>query len=65
MEEEYKKSLEIIKIEKEKLINQLKDENSSIDAKSKILQNIKTMDGKIEFYINKLKNGMIIKKFII
>ena len=65
MEEEYKKSLEICKIEKEKLINQLKDENSSIDAKSKILQNIKTMDGMIEFYINKLKNGMIIKKFII
>ena len=65
MEEEYKKSLEIIKIEKEKLINQLKDENSSIDAKSKILQNIKTMDGMIEFYINKLKKGMIIKKFII
>ena len=36
MEEEYKKSLEIFKGEKEKLINQLKDENSSIDAKSKI-----------------------------
>ena len=63
METEYKKSLEIYKSEKTKIIEELKNFKGQIEEKMKIFQNLKFLDDMIEIYTNKLRESK--KKIII
>ena len=55
MKEEYKSTLDILREQKNKLINQLKDNNISIETSKIIIENISFIDDKIKTYNENLE----------
>jgi len=60
MEEEYEKSFNIYKEEKNKLLEELKNFKGNDEEKIKLLHNLAYYDDMLEKYTTKIKKGKII-----